>query len=170
MLELTERHTHGPSNGESHDVLCLPYADRIKGRLRTRTEGGREAGLFIERGQVLNDGDWLRARTGEWIQVRAADEPVVTARIGTGLPLARLAYHLGNRHVTLEVGEDGSGSWIRFQPDHVLEDLAIRLGASLRHHQAPFNPEPGAYQGQGRHGAGHAHHHSHEHDRHDPIH
>lgn len=166
MLELTERHIHGPSNREPDDVLCLPYADRIKGRLRTRTEGGRETGLFIERGQVLCDGDWLLARTGEWIRVRSADEPVVTARIESGLPLARLAYHLGNRHVTLEIGDDGTDGWVRFQPDHVLEELARRLGATLERHEAPFNPEPGAYHGHRGvvHDAPHAHHHEgHEH-------
>ncbi len=61
------------------------------------------------------------------------------------LTLARLAYHLGNRHVQLALGEDQQGGWVRFPPDHVLEELAERLGATLEHHNATFDPEPGAY-------------------------
>lgn len=66
----------------------------------------------------------------------------MTARVSTGLPLARLAYHLGNRHVQLALGEDAKGGWVRFPPDHVLEELAELLGATLEHHNATFDPEP----------------------------
>ena len=68
--------------------------------------------------------------------------------------LARLCYHLGNRHVSLAIGEDKQGGWIRFPPDHVLEELAEHLGATLVHHNAKFDPEPGAYSP-----AGHSHEH-----------
>ena len=65
--------------------------------------------------------------------------------------------------VSLAIGEDKQGSWIRFPPDHVLEELAERLGAVLVRHTAPFDPEPGAYaqagQASGHHGHGHAHAH-----------
>lgn len=88
--------------------------------------------------------------------VQAADEPVVTAWVGAGLPLARLAYHLGNRHVQLALGENERGGFVRFPPDHVLEELAERLGARLERHVAPFDPEPGAYGAAG-------HHHGHDH-------
>lgn len=162
MLELIKRITNVETS-EIHDNLTLPYELRMRGRLRTTTETSQDVGLFLDRGPVLRDGDLLQARTGEIIRVRAAEEPVVTARIEAGLPLARLCYHLGNRHVSLAIGEDKQGSWIRFPPDHVLEELAERLGAVLVRHTAPFDPEPGAYaqagQASGHHGHGHAHAH-----------
>ncbi|MFY0990464.1 urease accessory protein UreE [Halomonas sp. C05BenzN] len=164
MLKLTER--LGPiAADQATDTLTLPYEQRVLGRLKATSDTGRELGLFLDRGPVLRDGEGLRAESGETVRVRAADEPVVTARIGAGLPLARLAYHLGNRHVQLALGEDARGGHVRFPPDHVLEALAERLGATLERHQAPFDPEPGAYQQ-----AGHAHGHSHGHDHHHQAH
>jgi urease accessory protein len=163
MLRLTER--LGPiSERQADDTLTLAFDQRVLGRLKATSDAGLEVGLFLDRGQVLRDGDGLRAESGEVVRIQAAVEPVVTARIGAGLPLARLAYHLGNRHVQLALGEDARGGYVRFPPDHVLEDLAERLGASLARHQAPFDPEPGAYQQPG----GHAH--SHDHGRHHHAH
>ncbi|MFP4295675.1 MAG: urease accessory protein UreE [Halothiobacillaceae bacterium] len=145
------------------DTITLTYDERTRGRLRSRTDGGVSAGLFVERGGILRDGDCLQATTGEVVRVRAADEPVVTARIMGGLELARLCYHLGNRHVALAIGGDAESGWVRFPPDHVLEDLAERLGARLTRHEAPFDPEPGAYDRGGGHHHHHHHHHSHGH-------
>ncbi|PVY75745.1 urease accessory protein [Tamilnaduibacter salinus] len=158
MLELTER-LDTVESSEIFDTLTLPFEQRQRGRLRAATDTGRDAGLFLDRGPVLREGQCLQAVSGEVIRIRAAAEPVVTARIANGLPLARLCYHLGNRHVSLAIGEDGDGQgWVRFPPDHVLEELAQRLGATLEHHQAPFDPEPGAYN-QAGHSHGHSHHH-----------
>ncbi|WP_100638261.1 urease accessory protein UreE [Marinobacter salexigens] len=164
MLELTQRLEAG-SEGEVLDTLTLPYELRIRGRLRAVTDNGRDVGLFLDRGPVLRHGDLLRASSGEVIRVRAADESVTTAYSESGLPLARLCYHLGNRHVTLALGEDADGrQWVRFPPDHVLEELAELLGAKLQHHEAPFDPESGAYAHAGREQAhGHSHSHSHSH-------
>ena len=167
MLKLIER--LGPVTAEqASDSLTLPFELRMRGRLKALSDAGRELGLFLDRGPVLRDGEGLRAESGEVVRVKAADEPVVTARIEGALALARLCYHLGNRHVSLAIGGDERSSsgqgWVRFPPDHVLEELAERLGATLEHHQAPFDPEPGAYaQGEG-HSHGHAHEHSHGHD------
>ncbi|WP_431026148.1 urease accessory protein UreE [Halomonas sp. H5] len=162
MLKLTER--LGPIAADrATDTLTLPYERRVLGRLKAESDSGRELGLFLDRGPVLRDGEGLRGEGGEIVRVRAADEPVVTARVAAGLPLARLAYHLGNRHVQLALGEDARGGFVRFPPDHVLEELAELLGASLEHHRAPFDPEPGAYQQSGGHGHSHGHHH-HDHD------
>lgn len=173
------------TDAEPLDTLTLPLELRIRGRLRATTDGGREVGLFLDRGPVLRDGDRLASREGEVIRIRAADEPVVTAHIAAGRPMAALCYHLGNRHVQLAIGmqtpdagaserkDEGKGEtqsatgWVRFPPDHVLEELAERLGATLTHHEAPFDPEPGAYAqaGQGHaHSHGHGHGHSHAHD------
>ncbi|PMR68163.1 urease accessory protein UreE [Halomonas heilongjiangensis] len=162
MLKLIER--LGPIAADQEtDTLTLPYELRIRGRLKAVSDAGRELGLFLDRGPVLRDGEALRGEGGEVVRIRAAVEPVVTARITAGLPLARLAYHLGNRHVQLALGEDERGGFVRFPPDHVLEELAELLGASLEHHEAPFDPEPGAYQQLGGHSHGHGHHH-HDHD------
>ncbi|MBY6033303.1 urease accessory protein UreE [Marinobacter daepoensis] len=177
MLELIKRITHVDAS-EIHDNLVLPYELRIRGRLRATTETNLDVGLFLDRGPVLRDGDLLEAKSGEIIRIRAAEEPVVTARVATGLPLARLCYHLGNRHVSLQIGsggaigEDERMGWVRFPPDHVLEELAERLGATVVHHTATFDPEPGAYNqaGQG-HSHGHNHGHSHAHgESHDHTH
>ena len=166
MLEMNQR-IAPVEPAEVFDTLTLPYELRIRGRLRATTDNGHDIGLFLDRGPVLREGDHLMAKGGEIVRIRAADEPVVTARIESGLPLARLCYHLGNRHVSLAIGQDDQGSWVRFPPDHVLEELAERLGATVVHHQAPFDPEPGAYAqaGQGHnHSHGHGHSHSHDHD------
>ncbi|GHC30307.1 urease accessory protein UreE [Aidingimonas halophila] len=161
MLKLIER-LGAIEHDQAGDTLTLPFESRTRGRFKARSDTGRELGLFLDRGPVLRDGEGLRADSGEVILVRAADEPVVTARTEAGLPLARLAYHLGNRHVQLALGEDEQGGWVRFPPDHVLEELAERLGATLDHHDAPFDPEPGAYS-QGGHHQGHHHSHAHHH-------
>lgn len=161
LVHLTQR--LGPID-DADDTLTLGYDDRTKGRLRVTLGSGRGAGLFLDRGPVLRDGDGL-AGDGIRVRVMAAVEPVVTARVASGLPLARLCYHLGNRHVTLGIGEDEQGAWVRFAPDHVLEDLAVRLGAELSHHQAPFDPEPGAYSM-----GGHSHGYSHEQGHHEQGH
>ncbi|MDT8878402.1 urease accessory protein UreE [Halomonas saccharevitans] len=178
MLKLIER--LGPiAADQATDTLTLPFEQRVLGRLKAVSDAGRTIGLFLDRGPVLRDGEGLRAEGGEVVRIRAAVEPVVTARIAAGLPMARLAYHLGNRHVQLALGEDedaspGQGGFVRFPPDHVLEALAERLGARLEHHRAPFDPEPGAYSHAQFHtpspataGEGdghHPHHHGHDHD------
>jgi urease accessory protein len=141
MLRLTARITGAP-NKSACDTLRLNYDDRKRGRLRTRSVAGREVGLFLDRGQVLTDGDLLRADTGEVFRIEAAAEAVVTAHADEPGQLARISYHLGNRHVALQIG----ASWVRFQPDHVLENLCRIHGLDVCLEQAPFQPEPGAYQ------------------------
>lgn len=164
MWKLVER-LEDTSSATADDSVTLAFEMRMRGRLKATSDSGREIGLFLDRGPVLRDGARLRAETGEVVVIRAACEPVVTASTRAGLDLARLCYHLGNRHVQLAIGVGEEGAWVRFPPDHVLEGLATRLGATLEHHQAPFDPEPGAYtEGHGHsHGVGHVHAHAHEH-------
>jgi urease accessory protein len=167
MLELTQR-VGLVEASEIHDHLTLPYESRQRGRLRARTDTGYDVGLFLDRGPVLRHGDCLEAKSGEIIRIRAAEEPIVSAYIEMGIPMARLCYHLGNRHVSLAIGEEltakeGTRGWVRFPPDHVLEKLAERLGANLIHHQAPFDPEPGAYAQAGAHAHTYTESHSHSH-------
>ncbi|WP_189444860.1 urease accessory protein UreE [Salinicola rhizosphaerae] len=164
MLKFTQR-LEATSDAVASDSVTLPFELRCRGRLKATSDSGREIGLFLDRGPVLRDGALLRGEGGEVIEVRAAAESVATARISGQLELARLCYHLGNRHVQLAIGVEGDEGWVRFPPDHVLESLAQRLGATLEHHLAPFDPEPGAYSEVG--GYHHGHHHGHDHHGHD---
>jgi len=134
------------------EELVLAWDDRKRGRLRTTTLSGKEVGLFLERGKVLQHGDLLRAETGEVLQVVSASESVTTASTDDPLAFARICYHLGNRHVPLQVGN----GWIRFQRDYVLEDLVRLYGLTILHEKAPFEPENGAYGEHGHHHPDHS--------------
>jgi urease accessory protein len=128
--------------------LVLPFEARCKSRLRTRLESGEEAGLFLERGTVLRNGDRLRANDGRIVEIIAGDEALMEARSEDRMLLARAAYHLGNRHVPVQVGEN----WLRCAADHVLGDMLAGLGLAVAEIVAPFEPEAGAYAHA--HGAG----------------
>ena len=152
MLRITER----IANGEPVASLTLPLELRVRARLRVVLDDGREAGLFLDRGPILRDGDLLRAEDGSVIRVQAAPEPVSIAKTDDGHLLARVCYHLGNRHTPLQIlsGE------VRYQHDHVLDDMLRVLGLEPDFAELPFEPEPGAY---GEHGTEHAHAHGHAH-------
>ena len=159
MLRITQN--LGQSDHPAEDRLTLPYELRQKGRFKATSDNGTELGLFLERGQVLAQGDKLQSEEGRVFEVVAEQEPVITAHAHDWPTFARACYHLGNRHVTLQLGE----RWLRFQPDHVLEHLAEHLGLRLEAGEAPFDPESGAYLGHHghSHGQGHSHGHSHDH-------
>jgi len=140
--------------------LVLPFDLRCKSRLRTRLENGEEVGLFLERATVLRAGDKLLAKDGRVVEVVPAPEAVMEAHSSDALLLARAAYHLGNRHVAVELKMNGSGGLLRFGRDHVLGEMVRGLGLEVRETEAPFDPESGAY---GNHG-GHAHPHGHSAD------
>jgi len=126
--------------------LRLPFEQRCKSRLRARLADGSEVGLFLPRGTILRGGDRLRADDGSIIAVVAAAERVCEVR-ADARDLARAAYHLGNRHVAVEVGD----GWLRFGADHVLADMVRGLGLAVTELDVPFEPEAGAYA------AGHTH-------------
>ena len=124
---------------------------------------GEGVGLFLERGTLLRGGDVLTNADGLLVKVLAANETVSTIVCSDALMLTKVAYHLGNRHVPLQI-ETG---FVRYQHDHVLDDMVRQLpGADtcvdVQVEQAPFEPEAGAYQQGGGHSHGHAHSHSHE--------
>ena len=121
--------------------LTLPFQLRSKSRLRTTLDGGEEVGLVLGRGAVLRGGDLLIAEDGRVIEVVAAPETVSTVQAGDPWQLARASYHLGNRHVALQIGQ----GWLRYQHDHVLDDLVRGLGLDVVVEEAPFEPEGGAY-------------------------
>lgn len=139
------------------DTLTLGFERRQKSRQRVTLDSGREAGILLPPGSCLRDGDVLRGGSGELVRVRAAFEAVSTARTADPLRLARACYHLGNRHVPVQVGP----GWARYLCDHVLDDMLRRLGLNVGVDLAPFEPEGGAYSGG--HAHGHEHHdHAHE--------
>jgi len=150
ILHLIEK---SRDRGPLADTLTLPFERRQKSRQRVTLDSGREAGIMLAPGTCLRDGDVLRADSGELVRVRAAVEAVSTARTGDPLRLARACYHLGNRHVPVQVGP----GWARYLCDHVLDDMLRQLGLSVGVDQAPFEPEGGAYAGR------HPHEHEHEH-------
>lgn len=127
------------------DELRLDFNARTKSRLRTRLVSGVEVGLFLPRGTILRGGDRLHASDGSIVLVVAAPEDLLEARCDDAASLARAAYHLGNRHVAVQVGADASGHWLRLQADHVLERMLTGLGARVVALRAPFEPEAGAY-------------------------
>jgi len=132
--------------------LKLPFGERSKSRLLALLDNGEEAGLFLERGSVLRHGDLLLADDGRVIAVEAASETVSTVHTDDAVMLARASYHLGNRHVALQIGS----GWLRYQHDHVLDDMLRGFGLDVRVDEAPFEPEGGAYVA-----ANHSHAHPH---------
>lgn len=133
--------------------LLLPFDQRSKSRLRTTLDNGEEIGLFLERGSVLRGGDQLVCDDGRVVEVVAAPETVSTVRSADPLLLLRAAYHLGNRHVALQIG----AGWVRYQNDYVLDDMVRGLGLTVDVEQAPFEPEAGAYGAHSHdHGSQHA--------------
>ncbi len=123
------------------ETLILPFDLRCKSRLRTQLASGEEIGLFLSPGTVLRGGARLEANDGRIVAITAADEPLMEVRCATPLLLARAAYHLGNRHVAVQL----DAGWLRLQPDHVLRQMLLGLGATITELAAPFEPEAGAY-------------------------
>ena len=145
MLELVER---APRDAQPTATLTLPWDRRGVTRQRVRLDDGRDAGVFLARGEILRGGDRLATASGEVVEIVAAPQSVLVVRAATPTLLARAAYHLGNRHVPVQVGE----GWLRITDDHVLARMLDALGARLSVVEAAFEPEAGAY------GAGHHHH------------
>jgi urease accessory protein len=143
MDELTlQAYEHATAfDGTWQDEVHLVYAEREKSRYRTTTHGGRDIGWFLPRGSVLCDGDALVCENHQIILIRAASETLTEASTDDPLLLARAAYHLGNRHVSLQV----LPGCLRFPRDHVLEEMLEGLGLSVRAVDDAFHPEAGAY-------------------------
>jgi urease accessory protein len=148
-----------PEPTQSDGVLRLAFEWRQKSRCRIVVAEGRlageDVGLDLPRGTVLRDGDCLAsdAGAGEVFRVSAAVEQLLEVRAPDPVSLTRIAYHLGNRHVPVQVGDDGAHGWLRIQMDHVLENMVVGLGGRIVLVAMPFDPEGGAYgHGGHRHG------------------
>lgn len=152
MLELTI-HVPMPTT-PCTTTMTLPYAQRQKSRFRGRLDDGSEVAILLPRGTVLRNGDVLTTddRDSLRVQVLAAPEALSVVHDEDPLALLRAAYHLGNRHIPLQIERDS----LRFAADHVLDDMLHGLGIHVRHQSLPFEPESGAY------GGGHGHHHDHD--------
>ncbi|ELF9659397.1 urease accessory protein UreE [Escherichia coli] len=152
MLYLT-RQVEPPA--QTTASVTLPVDMRVKSRIKVTLNDGRQAGLLLPRGLLLRDGDILSNENGdEFIKVIAADEAVSVVRCADPFMLAKACWHLGNRHVPLQImpGE------LRYHHDHVLDDMLRQFGLDVDFAHLPFEPEAGAYASKS-----HAHNHDQEH-------
>jgi urease accessory protein len=141
----------------------LDWDVRQKSRFDALDSSGRTLGVFLSRGTAVRGGDVLIAEDGSLIKVRAAPQPVLVVRTcaehGSPFDLLRAAYHLGNRHVQLELKPDH----LKLEPDHVLADMLRQMHLIVTEANEAFEPEGGAYAAGGH---GHAHDREHDHDHH----
>ena len=143
------------------DRVELTHDGRHRRRIAMKGAGGTDFLLDLAEAINLRDGDGLALEEGgKIIRVVAAKEPVLEIT-GDALLLARIAWHIGNRHIPAQILQGR----ILIGHDHVLEEMIVNLGAKVARTSAPFDPEPGAYAGEAAHAHGHAHDHSHNHDR-----
>ncbi|MGC4394472.1 urease accessory protein UreE [Hydrogenophaga sp. T2] len=148
----------------------LDWDIRQKSRFDARLSDGRALAVFLPRGSVVRGGDVLVSSEGELVRVVAAPQAVLRISACPDHPaseqafdLMRAAYHLGNRHVPIELQPDH----LKIEPDHVLADMLRAMHLTVEAVSEPFEPEGGAYGGHGHshgHGHGHAHDHDHDHD------
>jgi len=138
LLKLTEL---APSGSRADDILTLPFDSRQKSRFSAKTDNGRDVGLFLSRGQILRSGMVITGPNVFSVLVKAAPELVSVMCSDDPLQFARACYHLGNRHVPLQIlaGE------LRYLNDHVLDHMLEGLGMNVDHQMLPFEPEAGAY-------------------------
>lgn len=123
------------------EVLELSYERRERSRFRAQLLSGEEIGVDLPPGSLIRHGDRLRLGDGRVVAVEAAAEALLEIRASDAASLARIAYHVGNRHVPLQVGD----GWLRLLPDHVLREMIEGLGGQVREIDAGFEPESGAY-------------------------
>jgi urease accessory protein len=145
-------------DAQAGGTVTLPYLDRHRRRIRLHGDDGTPFLLDLPRAVVLGEGDGLEIEGGGYLRVRAAAEALAEIDCRDGTELARIAWHLGNRHLPMQV----AGTRLRIRWDHVIVDMVAGLGARISRIEAAFDPEAGAYAegGQG--------HHHHDHD--DPSH
>jgi urease accessory protein len=127
--------------------LTLDFDARHRRRIRLTGDQGEDVLLDLPQAVAMADGDGLQLEDGRWLKVQAAAELIVEVRHKDPNQLARLAWHLGNRHLPTEIRDQV----LRIRPDHVIEDMLLGFGADLARVQVPFQPEGGAYTGHGHH-------------------
>jgi urease accessory protein len=145
-------------DAQAGGTVTLSHLDRHRRRIRLHGDDGTPFLLDLPRAVVLGEGDGLEIEGGGYLRVRAAAEVLAEIDCRDGTELARIAWHLGNRHLPMQV----AGTRLRIRWDHVIVDMVAGLGARISRIEAAFDPEAGAYAE-----SGHGHHH-HDHD--DPSH
>lgn len=152
------------SKAEGHvhaaDSISLDFESRTRSRGKALASDGKEIAWFLEQGEFLRDGDCLVSEKGDAYLVQAAPEAVSRVAAADPWLLMRVAYHLGNRHVSLCVKRDE----LLYQPDYVLDDMVKGLGAEVTHCDLPFQPEDGAYHSHSGHNHSGHNHSVHNHD------
>jgi urease accessory protein len=160
MLRATQVLKAGSWDTPPADCITLSYDERHRRRMRFEAEAGTEFLLDLPRTTVLHGGDGLRLEDGRIILVNAAPEPLLQIRARDAQQLARLAWHIGNRHLPAQLATGR----ILIREDSVIEEMLKGLGAMVEHVAEPFTPEPGAYDsshslilapGHSAHGHGH---------------
>jgi urease accessory protein len=161
MLRATEIVLAGLWDGRAADVVRLDYDGRTRRRIALTGAGGLDFLLDLAKAPLLRSGDGIRLEDGRIVAVEAAPERLLEIACKDERALARIAWHLGNRHLATEIGE----RVLIVREDHVIADMARGLGAEVKLVERPFNPEGGAY-GHGAvqgHSPGHDAHHHHDH-------
>ena len=131
---------------EQRDLVRLTFDDRFRRRWRFTGIGGLIFLLDLSEARLLNHGDGLQLDSGGFVAVEALPEPLLEVAMPEPAALARIAWHLGNRHLPVQLGANkDNGGWLRLRADHVIEDLLTKLGATPRRIAAPFTPEGGGY-------------------------
>ena len=136
------------------DQVQLSFDERCRSRGKGESDNGMTVAWFFERGQSLKHGDLLQGEDGGLFKIVAAAEKVSKVTAGDSYLLMRIAYHLGNRHVPLQI----TPGYLLYQVDHVLDEMARGLGGMVAHCDLAFQPEDGAYAAHG-HGHQQGHHH-----------
>jgi urease accessory protein len=129
------------------DAVLLDFDMRHRRRIALRTEAGRDVLLDLPQAVRLRDGDGLRLDTGEIVRVQARPEPLMEIDAPDPGVLVRIAWHLGNRHLPVQV----ASAHLRIRADHVIAEMVTELGGTWRSVEAPFDPEAGAYAGRHHH-------------------
>lgn len=144
------RHAGHWPHEQAIGTLTLDFDARHRRRILLTADNGEDILLNLPKTVAMADGDGLQLDDGNWVRIRAAAEPLIEVRHADRHQLARLAWHLGNRHLPTEIREHA----LFIRPDHVIEDMLRGFGAELFKIEAPFQPEGGAYGG-----SQHGHHH-----------
>jgi urease accessory protein len=178
MMRAQSLKPHGTFTERPADTIVLDFEARHRRRLTLETTHGIAFLLDLPQTARLRDGDALVLDDGRLVEVVAAPEPLIEIRCSEPRALARIAWHLGNRHLPVEV----LAKTLRLRRDHVIEEMVARLGGKLREIEAPFMPESGAYahaqpeahahdhHGRAHHDHAHHTHEHHDHDHHDHDH
>ncbi len=146
------------------DIVRLDFDQRNRRRMVFTTEGGAAIFLDVARAAHLRGGDGLRLEDGTLVAVEALDEKLIEIRAHSATELVRIAWHLGNRHLPTQLRAGDDGGCLLIRHDHVIADMVVGLGGHVRHVDAPFDPEGGAYSGgHGNDGHGHADGHDRDH-------